>query len=820
MAGPRERRHTAHTLVAAALACATVALLAAAPAGFAWPGAAAVDLQDLTAIDHNRRQLAAERLSADGAPEARAGLLSLLDDPAPAVRLTAARALAQQGAPEAIEAATRWTISATPANRRLGLDVLREAPAALPAAALRAVERSLSDADLTVRLLAIDTLTQQKDLAPSLLPLATASEDDNREVRVRAIRALAASRDRRAVVPLLARLGDIDRQVRVEAINGLALIGDLHTAPALKRQLGDPADDVRIAAALALGKLKIADAVPAIADLMRRPPFEDVGRQAALALGDIATPVAIAYLVERLRDPPVADEVLAGLLHAGAAEIPPTGMLGLGLLVLLNEAQQGTATSGAAAVTLVGQLFAAPTGGDRAGASAVKGVLVEIVGRRGSSPGPTVTAAIGALAAIKDPETLPVLLDAATDPLAETRRDAYRALLAIGDDRALAILERGLADRDAQVRALALRLGGRLGPPGPSAMAAMAARLGDNDLGVALEAAAALARLRWRIPGTVPPLLALLARTPDDGAAGGGGTGGPGDARARGIGEAHGDAPGSAAADPPAGALADALAVSASPADDATLAAALRRSPARGRRWIARALAAAHAAQPLEDGPLVDLLIGALAQGAPEAEAAADALASARGLRGREAAILRAFDAAEPDVQPRLCGAIAALAGAAGRDRLMALVADAGERTAVRAAAAWALPRARELRRDDLAGAAALRFTLTRAGTASEPALAANARGALAALAAGAASVGATGGKTEAHAAWAAVRLVGADGAPLAHEWLTLTAADGTTVWTQSGLDGVARLQGLPPGPYQVRLMNPTLAPRTSSPAP
>ncbi len=87
---------------------------------------------------------------------------------------------------------------------------------------MRAVERSLSDADLTVRLLAVDTLAQQKDLTPSMLPLAAASEDDNREVRVRAIRALAASRDRRAVVPLLARLGDVDRQVRIEAMEGLA----------------------------------------------------------------------------------------------------------------------------------------------------------------------------------------------------------------------------------------------------------------------------------------------------------------------------------------------------------------------------------------------------------------------------------------------------------------------------------------------------------------------------------------------------------------------------------------------------------------------
>jgi HEAT repeat protein len=601
-------------------------------------------------------------------------------------------------------------------------------------------------------------------------------------VRVRAIRALAASRDRRAVVPLLARLADVDRQVRIEAMEGLALLGDARAAPALKRQLGDLADDVRVAAALALGKLKVADAVPAIAELTRRPPFEEISRQAALALGDIATPDAMAVLIEHLREPPVADEVAAGLLRAGNRAVP----------ALMIEARRGTATSSAAAVRLLGQLRAGSAGADRA----VAALLNEIVGRR-SAASETVLAAIGAMAAIKDPESVPALLDAAADPLAETRRACYRALIAIGDDRALAILERGLPDRDAQVRALALRLGASFGQPGPAALTAMAARLADPDLAVAREAARALVRLRWRVPGTVAPLLALLERAP------------PEPALDRVSDRA---APGSAAdtlAGGLADALADALAIMAAPADDAALAAALRRLPTDGRRVVARALGAAHAAQPISDGALVDLLVASLTHEPAEAEAAADALALARGVRGRETAVLRAFEAVAPDVRPHLCNAVAVVGGSAGRERLIAIVADASAPADVRAAASWALPAAPDLRRDDLAQVAALRFALTRASTSSDTAVAANAHAALAVLALPAA--GAPASKAEPHAAWAAVRLRARDGAPLPHAWLSLTAADGTTIWTQSGLDGVARVAGLPAGPYQARLRDRTL---------
>ena len=302
-------------------------------------------------------------------------------------------------------------------------------------------------------------------------------------------------------------------------------------------------------------------------------------------------------------------------------------------------------------------------------------------------------------------------------------------------------------------------------------------------------------------PGTVAPLLALLERAPAEPA----------------LDRIADRAPPGLPSGPHAGTLADglaeALAISAAPADDAVLAAAMRRLPTDGRRVIARALATAHAAQPITDGGLVDLLVASLFHEPAEAEAAADALALVRGVGGREGVVLRAFDAAAPDVRPHLCNLLAALGGSAGRERLVAIVGDAAAGPDVRAAAAWALPAVPDLRRDDLAGLAALRFALTRASTSTDAALAANARAALAVLATPAA------GKTGSRAAWVGVRLRAPDGAPLPHAWLSLTSADGTTIWTRSGLDGVARVAALPPGPYQVRLRDRSLTMALRSPA-
>jgi HEAT repeat protein len=777
MAGHAGERHTAGTVWTAALAWA-IAVLAGDPAGrFEWPGAAAVDAQDLTSLDRGQRLRAAERLSSRDGPEARGRLAALLTDGDPQVRVTAGRILARLGAPEAIEAGTRWATSVTPADRRLGLDVLRESSGPLPPAALRAIERSLSDGESTIRLLAIDTLSRQDDPRRSFLPIVAASEDDSREVRLRAVRLLGASHDARAAMPLLARLGDGDRQVRVEAIAAIGAVGDVRASAALIRLLADPADDVRIAATLALGKLKIAAAVPALIALQRHRPTDEVARQAALALGEIGGAPAIAALIDGLREPPPLEEVAEALRRTGAAAIP----------ALLAEAAGGTATSSTAAATLLGQLRAGtgrtPAGADRS----VTRTLLAIVDRRSSAT----DAALAALGAIRDAEAVAGLVRAAADPVPEIRRAVFQALTDIGDDRALIVIERGLGDRDAQVRALALRMGAELGVRSPAALAMIVTRLGDDDGDVRRQAVATLAGLRQKLPGAAAGLIAMLQQAP---------------------------------ADP---AIADALELQVDPADDALLVAAAARVPPQGRAAIARALGAAHTAAPLADPRAIDVLLHLLGEDGANAEAAAEALAAARGLPpGGPAALLRAFADAEPGARARLCAALIDLGGEAGRARLARAIDDEAEIPDVRAAAAWAAA-------GGVAGAVhpnrpgtPLGDALARAANAAHPAVSANARAALAKLGmataaatatAAAATVTATGDASPRRREWAGVRLVAADGTVLAGRWLALTASDGTTVWTRSGLDGVAHLHGLPAGPYQVKLMEPSSTARAAA---
>jgi HEAT repeat protein len=755
MASPAPRRHTAATVWAAALILAAAAGL---PGGdFEWPGAAAVDAQDLSSLDRAQRRRTVERLASRRDPETRARLAALLDDSDPQIRLTVGRILARAGAASAMEAAARWTASATPAERPLGLEVLREVPGPLSPAARRAVERSLRDGEPTVRLLAIDALAKQ-ETAPSFVPIAEASEDDNRDVRLRAVRLLGESHEARAVLPLLARLGDADRQVRLAAVRALGAAGDRRAGPALRRQLADPVDEIRVAVVDAIGQLALADAVPALAALARRRPADEVARRAILALGNVGGPVALAVLVDQLDDPTLADETAGALRRLGESALP----------ALLDQATNGSPAGSALAVTLLGQL-AAGTGPRGADPKIVRALTGMVERRSGAT-----LAALQALGAVQAPAAVAVLARAAADPSPELRGAAYAALLETADDRALVVVNGGLHDRDPRVRRLALRLGVELGSSTPVFLSGASARLSDADAGVRSEAALTLIRLQQRAPEALPALLAQLARTPDDAL------------------------------------FADALEAVVDPRDDAALIAAAGRARGAGRAAVARALAAAHATEPLTDGAAVDLLIGLLADGGANAEAAADALGVARLPADRATAILRAFADAEPSVRPRLCAALAALAGGVGSGRLVRALDDEKEAGEVRAAAAWAAVGAAAATGRD---GQSLRAALQRAAGADEPPLAINARAALAALAMREAATAGARGQRRDH--WAAIRLTAPGGAPRPRQWVALTAADGTAIWIRTGVDARARIAGMPPGPYQVELMDQSLVARS-----
>jgi HEAT repeat protein len=662
-----------------------VALVGFLAGAFTWPGAPAVENREITAREDAQRLRAVLGLALEEPVRARALLVPALKDRDPGVRMVAARLLLRRGAAaEAVEAATAW-LGATGARERMaGLQVLRDADE-LPQPARRAVERALRDGDVATRVLALDVLAAH-GAGASLVPILGALDDEHRDVRARAARALGTTRDARAALPLLARVSDGDRQVQSQAVVALGALGNRRAVPALLRLVGDVGSsglDLRGAAIEALGRLGDPAAVPTLASIARRGPLDDGARR---ALGEIGSPEAVDLLVSLAREAPVPPDLRGALELAGARALPR----------LVAEVASGPTGSASLAAEVLGRL------GDRRATPA----LVAAVERRA----PAAPAALAALARLADPASLPALAHAASDSAepAERRVLALDALAAIGDDRAQVAVPRALADGERNVRVAALRLAGALG--GSGATPDVAARLGDADAVVRREAALVLARLpptEPRGPAAWSPVEAILAAL-----------------------AAAGRPPGRAADDVTLRALGESLEQHA----DARAAAAIERayltSADGARTALARGLVAAHATAPLASGAVIDALIRDLGGPGELALAAADALAGAQLSTAQADALAAAAPRAEDDVQARL---FPALARGPGLAQVIGVLRDPDAGTERRAAAAWALSAASDAR-------AALR----EAAAAADGPVAANARAALAAIDGGPARTRAT----------------------------------------------------------------------------
>jgi HEAT repeat protein len=622
---------------------------------FSWPGALQTDGRAISAhagvdfADGERLRADAQRLSPDaqrlsaidrliarhGLEAATPFLAPLLGDREPTVRFYAARLLARAGASAATAAATAWIM--TPVvplvDRTFGLDVLGQAPT-LSLAARAAVELAGRDPDATIRARALEVL-ERHPIAPSLPVVLGALDDDNREVRLRAVRLAGAAGDPRATLPLLDRLDDSDRQVRVNAIHALSLLGDLRATPALLRLLADETMDVRAAAIDALGALKARATVPSLIALAQRRT-DDLAHYAQLALGQIATPAAIGALIEALRSPLAAEEVTVALRHAGAAAVGP----------LIREVDGGPPSSAVLAARLLGEI------GDRRATLPICAAI-----ERGADGGPIILPALDALARLADPASVPTLARSAESPDAEIRQHVFAALLSIADPRSVAVLDGGFVDPDARVRELAARLAARI--DAHQAVWVLAPLVSDGDPSVRRAAAEALARVANPSSQLVTLLLAALTQPQSP----------PRD-------------------DGETAAFGDAMEAITSGEDADPLARAFATARGGARTAIARGLATAHAERSLSDRAVIDPLIAALADGDLLALAAADALGVARIPAGAVAALARAFADAEPMVRARLCPAIASTPD--GGPWLATLIATPDEAPEVRAAAAWA----------------------------------------------------------------------------------------------------------------------------------
>ena len=269
---------------------------------------------------------------------------ALRNDPAPEVRLEAARVLASWEQEETVEALCSALLDTDEAVRAAAAQSLTELkdPASgavlsgwvehpepfVRAAALRGLRElrfgaafdpvlhALADVSSAVRLEAVGVLGWLKD-SNALTPLAAlATHDADTDVRRAAVGALgfAPATDAVVTAALLDALRDTAWQVREEAATTLGKLRASTARDPLIAALGDDYWQVRLRAVRALGQTGDVSAAPAVAALLTHT-VSNLRKEAALALGELRDPQTLSALHEALqdRDPDVRKAVRIAL---------------------------------------------------------------------------------------------------------------------------------------------------------------------------------------------------------------------------------------------------------------------------------------------------------------------------------------------------------------------------------------------------------------------------------------------------------------------------------------------------------------------------
>lgn len=172
------------------------------------------------------------------------------------------------------------------------------------AAVLRHVQHEQGD---VLQQLARQIETEEGHVMPSLLapylvpPLRRLLARSTKAERQQMASALGKFPSLLAVEMLATLLEDEDGQVRSRAIQSIADLEGLDTLPALLTALKDTNGDVRWIAALALGKMERAETVDALIALLTDEDKE-VGRIAAEGLGQKGDRRAVPHLIAAMRD--------------------------------------------------------------------------------------------------------------------------------------------------------------------------------------------------------------------------------------------------------------------------------------------------------------------------------------------------------------------------------------------------------------------------------------------------------------------------------------------------------------------------------------
>jgi HEAT repeat protein len=209
-------------------------------------GSVARAISDLRARSAVRRARAAELLGNLGDIEAVPGLLCLLDDKNPDVRVVATRALGRVRDPHTASV----LLNAAAGRHRIPAQLIAHSVIRLGPSAQAEASAALDDPRDPVRATALEVLGQIGATGSTARVEAVLRSDPSDEVRQRAARALGRLGTRSALDPLLAAVEPgHPSAIRVEAAHALGEVGSPAAADRLAALLTDP--DYRVAHAVA-----------------------------------------------------------------------------------------------------------------------------------------------------------------------------------------------------------------------------------------------------------------------------------------------------------------------------------------------------------------------------------------------------------------------------------------------------------------------------------------------------------------------------------------------------------------------------------------
>ncbi|MEO8903336.1 MAG: HEAT repeat domain-containing protein [Polyangiaceae bacterium] len=454
--------------------------------------------------------------------------------------------------PSAVLRVERDLRSAEVGVRRRAAQSLRELP---PSSATRLASAALDDADVEVRLAALDACLSLSvaGLGDRLVPWLS---DGERRLRLAAAEALGDSPSLRAVPSLGRALADTDQGVRSAAAIALGKSGAPEAALALLGHLDDSVPEVRRDVALALGDLgDVRAVVPLIGKIQDARPIVREGVAEALAqlgdaravsalllsLHDADDGVRIAALgaLSRIADPSSVPSV-AGLLQSASDVVHSVALdtlshihsrLATKLLIgeltserpgrARAEAVSALGRSGEFAIPALSACLNTESDVDRLGGCALAvgethraegAIAIQAALRRSALPA---LPALLALAELRAPDSLSTVLEYVSDSDVLVRRAARLAAKPLldprrPDGRAIEPLEHALtkahADRSEQSELLDLL--GQTGSP-RAALSLLPFARGGDDVLVRAHALSALGFLGEA--GQVPVLLQALA---------------------------------------------------------------------------------------------------------------------------------------------------------------------------------------------------------------------------------------------------------------------------------------------------------------------